>query len=212
MEILTRHADRIADRIDARVEHADDIARPGLRNDVAVVRHHLLRLGKARLSLSLDMPDFHVRIEMARDNAHERDTVPVILVHVGLDLEDKCRKIMLLRFDQPDIGHAGQRRHRHLKEVLKECLHAEVRQRGSEEHRRKSASADLLLVELRRSPVQKLQLLVQLLLFLRRHEVSDLGRAERDLLDLTFLRAFLGIVENQNLLGAPVVDTLEALS
>ena len=44
MEILTRHADRIADRVDARVEHAYDIARPGLRNDVAVVRHHLLRL------------------------------------------------------------------------------------------------------------------------------------------------------------------------
>ena len=46
-ELFARHGDRVADGEDAGVEHADDVARVGLVDDLALGGHHRLRLGKA---------------------------------------------------------------------------------------------------------------------------------------------------------------------
>ena len=132
-EIISGHADRIADGIDPGIKDADDIACPGFRDDVAVIRHHLLRLGESGFLLSLYMPDFHIRIKVPGDDPHEGDPVSVILIHIRLDLEDEGGEIILLRIDQSRVGHARQGGGRHFQEMLQEGLHTEVRQRRAEE-------------------------------------------------------------------------------
>src|SRR5699024_7843745 len=58
-----RHADRISDRENARVKYADDVPRICLVHNMAVGRHHLLRLGEAHLLIALYMVDFHSRVK-----------------------------------------------------------------------------------------------------------------------------------------------------
>ena len=88
-EILFRQAECIADRIEARVEHADDVPRVCLLEDLAVAGHQLLRLGQPLHTARLHVPDFHADFVAAGTDAHECDPVPVRLVHICLDLEYK---------------------------------------------------------------------------------------------------------------------------
>ena len=83
------------------------------------------------------MQGVHAALELAGADAQKRDAIAVVLVHVGLDLEDEARERM---FDRVN-GLAGERirvragRGREAQEVLQERLHAEVRERRAEEHR-----------------------------------------------------------------------------
>ena len=71
------------------IKHADDVARVGLVDDLALGGHHRLRLRKAHLAPRLDVEILGVALKPARADAHERQAVAVGLVHVGLDLEDE---------------------------------------------------------------------------------------------------------------------------
>jgi hypothetical protein len=96
--------------------------------------------------------------------------------------------------------------------MLKECLHAEIRERRPEENRRKPSFRDLLLIELRGGSVEKLHLLPKLLRLVLRDELSEVLVVKADLLDFALLRALLCVVENEDLLRRPVINSLEGLS
>ena len=138
-ELFARHGDGVADREQARIKHADDVAGVGLVDDLALRRHHGLRLGKAHLLAALHVVILGVALKLARANAHEGQTVTMRLVHVGLDLEDKGGKLRREHVYLPAVRHARQRRRGHLQEMLQEGLHAEVGQRRAEKHRRERA-------------------------------------------------------------------------
>ena len=87
-----RITERIADREDAGIKDADDIAGEGFLDDLAVLRHELLRLRQADLALPLNVHDLHPFFEFAGTDTHESDPVTVRLVHVCLDLEHEMQR------------------------------------------------------------------------------------------------------------------------
>ena len=101
LKLLTGTAQRVADGKDARVKHTDDIPCIGLLHDFAVLGHQLLGLGQADFLAALDMVDLHSCLKPAGADTHERNPVPVGLVHIGLDFKHKCREIRAEWVDFP---------------------------------------------------------------------------------------------------------------
>ena len=211
-EGVPRRLHRISDREDARIKHADDVAGPRLGHDVALLGHHLLRLTETRLPLPLDVPHLHVRVVVARDDAHKRDPVAVVLVHICLNLEDERGEIVLLRIDQALVGHSRKRGRAHDKEMLKERLDAEVCERGSEEDRGNFSVADLVLIEFHGGAVEQLDLALQVLHLFLRDILEKLRIIDVDIELRSLSGSLLCVAENEHLARFSVVDALEALA
>ena len=79
----------------------------------------------------------HAALEAARADAHERDAVAVLRIHVRLDLEHEAGERRLGRLDDarasPSRGCGGGASST---QRLQDLLHAEVVDRRAEEHRR----------------------------------------------------------------------------
>ena len=134
-ELFARHGDGVADGENAGVEHADDIARVGLVDDLTLGGHELLRLRQAHFFAALHVIIFRVALELAGADAHEGQPVAVGLVHVRLNFKDERGKVRAERVDHAAVGLARQRARRHAQEFLQERLYAEVGKRRAEEHR-----------------------------------------------------------------------------
>ncbi len=111
-------AERVADGKDTGIEQADDVARVSFLNNLAVLRHQMLRLGKLDLAPALHMVDLHALFEFSGADADKRDAVAVRLVHIGLNFEDERGKIRVERIDDTLIRFARKRRGRHAQEFL----------------------------------------------------------------------------------------------
>ena len=209
-ENLSRHRQGVADGVDARVEYADDVAGVGFLHDLPVLGHQGLGLGKALLFAALDVVDLHVPGELAGGDAHKGDPVPVGLVHVGLDLEDKGGKVRGEGVDDLVAGGPGQGRGGHVQKFVQERLHAEGGQSRAEEHGALLSRPDLLQVELRPC-AQQLHFLLELLPLFLADELAHMG-----ILQIHLLRAASGfeggVGEEQNLAAGPVVDPLKLLA
>ena len=94
--------------------------------------------------------------------------------------------------------------------MLQEIFHAEISQRGSEEHRGLQAAAYLFQVKFFRSAVQKLQILLQF--FVRRLSDHFFCIRKRDLLRIQFMLAGICGEKLCDLSCGPVADTLKAFS
>ena len=147
MELLPRHGDGVADGEHARVEHADDVPSVGLVDDLPLGGQHLLGLAEAQLFPALHVVVLRVPLELAGADPHKGDPVPVGLVHVGLDLEDKGGEVLGEGVDLPDVRNAAEGGRGHAQELLQEGLHAEVGQSGAEEHRAQRPGADGVHIE-----------------------------------------------------------------
>src|SRR5699024_1283690 len=55
LDFSSRSTDRVPNRKDSRVKYADDISCIGFVYHMAVLSHHLLRLGQTHFLISLDM-------------------------------------------------------------------------------------------------------------------------------------------------------------
>ena len=206
-ELLARDGDGVADGEDTGVEHADDIARIGLIDDLTLGGHELLRLRQAHFLAGLHVVIFRVALELARADAHEGQPVTVGLVHVRLDLEDEGGKIGAERIDHAAVGLARQGARGHAQELLQEGLDAEVRQRGAEEHGGQAARADLLEVKFA-ARAEQLHVVDELLVAALADEVRDLRVIE---VDFHLVRPVLAgdAGEEDQLARAAVVHALE---
>ena len=101
---------------------------------------------------------FLLALKLAGTDAHERDTVAVRLVHIGLYLENKGREARVERVDYIVVRDARQRRHGQLQKLLKEGFNAEVIERRAEEHRTESAASDLFDVKVIARAVKQLNI------------------------------------------------------
>ena len=142
-------AECIADGIQAGIKNTDDIAGVCLAEDLPVACHQLLRLGQPLDPSALNVLDIHSDVVLARTDADKSDPVSVGLVHIGLDLEDKSGKLVFYGIDRSLVRHAGRRRGRHLQEMLKEDLNAEVVESGAEKYRRQLSCPDRFDIEVR---------------------------------------------------------------
>ena len=92
-ELLPRHGDGVPDGEDTRVEHADDISGIGLVYDLPLGGHHGLGLGQPHLLVRLHMIILCIPLKFPGADAHKGQSIPMGLVHVGLNLEHKGGKI-----------------------------------------------------------------------------------------------------------------------
>ena len=99
----------VADREDAGVKHADDIPCVGGVHHLARLGHHLLGLGEAEGLAALRVEVFTASLKHTGGNTHKGNTVAVCLVHVGLDLENKCREMRIKRIDRGFARVTGKR-------------------------------------------------------------------------------------------------------
>ncbi len=76
-----------------------------------------------------------VALEASRHHAHESDTVAVVGVHVGVDLEDEASELLLGRLDAAFHRVATNGRRGNLDETVQQFLHAKIVQGRAEEHR-----------------------------------------------------------------------------
>ena len=212
-EVLFGGADRVADGIDAGIEHAHDVARVGLGQDLAVAGHQLLGLGQALDPAGLDVAYFHAGVIFTGTDPHKGDSVPVGLVHVGLDLEDKSGKRSFDGIDLPLIRLPGGRGQGHLQEMPQEGLHAEIGQGRSEEDGGQHAGPYPVQVEFGTGAVQQLDLLPQLgIRIFAQFPQGGFLVLKRNELFLAFFGTLFGTGEEHDLALFPVINALEALA
>ena len=89
LKLVLGRGKRITNGENTRIENTDDIPCICLIDDFSLICHHLLRLRQLDFLTTLNMVHFHAGIELSGANAHERDTVTVVLIHVRLNLEHK---------------------------------------------------------------------------------------------------------------------------
>ena len=174
-------------------------------------RHQLLRLRKAHLLAALNVVVFGVPLEFAGADPHECQTVPMRLVHVGLDLKDEGGEIGVEGVHSSLVGNPGQGRGSQLQEGFQEGLDAEVGQRGAEEHRGELTSADGIHVHFAAGGEQ-LHIVDELLgLGFAVQKFGYLGIVQVNLL-LAGLRLAADTGEEQKLTVFPVIHALEVLA
>ena len=162
------------------------------------------------------MERLHAALKLAGADAQERNAVTVVLVHVGLDLEDKAAELLAARLDQLTALRvlARQRGGGQAQELLQERLYAEVRQGGAEEHGGQLAVLHGVEVKLLGSAVQQLDVLGQLFMVGSADQVVQAGVAQLglDLLDhLDAVGAAIAL-KGQHALSIAVIDALEVLA
>ena len=102
--------------------------------------------------------DGHALFEATARDAHERDAVPVLGIHVRLDLEHEARERVVGGVDGHDVAEgastrvdaahrAGSRGGAQADEAIEKGLDAEVRHGRTKEHRRHLAGEEVVDVE-----------------------------------------------------------------
>src|SRR5690606_35726319 len=122
----------------------------------------LLRRGEAHITVGAGIAHLHAGLEAARHDAHERDAVAMLRVHVRLDLEHEARELRLLGLDGTGVRFPPHGRGREPEECFQERLDTEVRERTAEERRREVTAQEGVIVERWRGDVEQRQLLRQL--------------------------------------------------
>ena len=109
---------RVADFKRLVAHQADHVAGEGLVDDLAFLGEQLLRIRQADLLGAGAVPDLHVALELAGDDADEGHAVPVLRVHVRLDLEDEAAEALVLGLDHRFARLAACRLRGHREEAV----------------------------------------------------------------------------------------------
>src|SRR5215468_301919 len=103
------------------------------------------------------MDHLHVAAEDPGDDSDEGDAVPVLRIHVRLNLEHKTRERRICRRDGAALAVAPGRTRGELEEAVEKHLHAEVVHRTAEKNWREFACMNFSDVELRAHAVEQLE-------------------------------------------------------
>ncbi len=114
------------------VGDADDVAGIGFIHSRAVLRHEGDGVVDRQQLAGGDLLDFHAAFETARAHPQEGDTVAVLGIHVGLDLEHESGELGFVRCHRARRGLARQRCRREVDHGIEQGLHAEVVDGGAE--------------------------------------------------------------------------------
>ena len=96
----------------AVVRDADDVAGIGRIGQLALRGEEELRRRQAQLLAGARQPRLHAALQLAGADAGKGDAVAVVRVHVGLDLEDEGRHLVVGRMHGADVGDLVARRRR----------------------------------------------------------------------------------------------------
>ncbi len=139
-------------------DEADNVPGTGRVHCLALAAEDVVGVGYPHLLAAAGVVRCHVAVENARADTREDHTVPVLGVHIGLDLEDEGREYRPLQGDCFIAGAAGNRFRGVVQEPVEKELHAEVVGGAAEEDRRGAARQDLLGIKLPLGHIQHLDL------------------------------------------------------
>src|SRR5215468_2098348 len=103
------------------------------------------------------MDHLHVAAEDPGNDSDEGDAVPVLRIHVCLNLEHKTRERRICRSDGAAVAVAPGRTRGKLEEAVEKHLHAEVVHGAAEKNGREFACLNFSDVELRAHAVEQLE-------------------------------------------------------
>ena len=151
----------VADLEVARIVQADNVARIGEVDHRFLLGHEGGRRGELELLAAADVQVVLVAFEHTGTDLQEGDSVAVVRVHVGVDLEDESGHLLLLGFDQTGLGRSRSGRRGDAEETFEQLTHAEVVDRRSEEDRGQIALQIGLAVERVVYPLDQFDILPQ---------------------------------------------------
>ena len=114
-KFFIRQTQRVSYGKNSWVKYSNDISCVCLIHNFPVLSQGL---GKTELFASLDVVYLHACLKFSRHDPHKGNTVSVSLVHISLNLKDKCGKRLLERINHSCCGFPGKRGSGHLEEVL----------------------------------------------------------------------------------------------
>lgn len=106
--------------------------------------------------------DVHVSLELAGDDADEGDAVPVLGIHICLDLENEGGEFLGGRLDGVFLAFAWDGWRGELEEAVEEELDAEVVGGGAEEDGGEFSGEDLIHIEVRTGAFEEFQFIANL--------------------------------------------------
>ena len=117
------------------VVQADDIAGYGCFRLLTITREKGNRVRHFDILADASVTHLHASFILAGTDAHKRDAVAVIRVHICLNLKDESAEVFLLRVDDSGLSLSALGRRSPLDEIFEHFLDAEVSQCGAKEHR-----------------------------------------------------------------------------
>ena len=129
------------------IGNADHVAGKGLVRQRAVLREEELRARQAHVLAGAHQLRLHAAGEFARAQPRKGDTVAVVRIHIGLDLEHERAHARFRGLDLAQIAVLRARRRRETPQALQQIADAEIAQRAAEIHRRQMALAKRLQLE-----------------------------------------------------------------
>ena len=209
-------AEGVANGEDTRVKQADDVSGVGSVHGGPVLGHQLGALSQLDVLLALNMVNIHAPLKLAAADPHKGNAVPVGLVHVGLNLEDKAAELFPVgaHFLPGQVVGAGTGAGREPEKVLKERLHTKVGEGASEEDRGEPAMEHRVQIKFLGSPVQQLHILGKLGMKPLGQQLVQV-RVTQGGLDFLHHLGAVGpalALESQDVLAGPVVNALEFLA
>ena len=125
---------RVTDLEVTRVVKTHDVTGVRLVDDRFFGCHERRGGGELEVLAQADVQVVGVTPEHAGTHFHESDTVAVVGVHVGVNLEDETGEFLLVRLHETLVRLAGERAGSDLDETIQHLADTEVVQRRPEEH------------------------------------------------------------------------------
>ena len=191
---------RVADPQHAVVGNADDVAGPGLVDDLALAGEEQDRRIDRQHLRRAHLRQLHATAELAAAQAQEGDAVAMVGVHVGLDLEHEARNLGLGRLDRTRLRGLRPWRRRPGGDRVEQFLHAEIVVGRTEEHRRQMASTVAFEIERGIARAHQFDFL------------GEIGIGDLVVLDHLADPRLVGVVEHQHAVVGEIVGALEVLA
>ena len=173
-------AQAVADAQHAGIPQAHDVARIGFVDHGALLRHELHRASKRQRLAGARMQDVHAPQELARANAQKSDAVPMLWIHVRLNLEHEAREGGIVGGKDAASRDTRTRRWREIGEMVEEGIQSAIRHGAAEEHRRDLPTQEFLALERRTGRAQELHFVPNLGERVFADGFRQLGRIELD--------------------------------
>src|SRR5437868_5631226 len=165
------------------VRDADDVAWPGLIDDLALLSEKEDGVVHADHLAGAGLLQLHAAPKPPGTEAQERHAVAMVRVHIGLDFEDEAGDLVFRGLDLPRLRLLRPRRRRKATQRLKQAPHAEILQRRPEEDRRHMPTAIDRKIERRGGMAHQLHILLELCAHILR-QIGKVGYARLALREL----------------------------
>ena len=139
----------------AMVVDTDDVSSNSIRHDHTVLRHESKCIRNLHFAVFANMQHFHARLVASRTNTEKRNTVAVARIHIGLDFENKSRKMILKWVYHANASITRLRARSPIDKRIEHIFNTKIVHTRTEEYRALFTSKELPKVKGIRRPLHK---------------------------------------------------------